>query len=48
MASSGGSSHTGGGKPSRIGGMIGVRLSFLLQYLSCILSVTHGGQGIGV
>jgi hypothetical protein len=42
IASSGGSSHNGAGKPSRIGGMIGVRESFFQQYLSSIRSVTHG------
>src|SRR5579875_158018 len=47
-ASSGGSSHNGGGKPSRIGGMIGVRKSFFQQYFSSRRSATQGGTGIGV
>jgi hypothetical protein len=47
-ASLGGSSHNGGGYPARIGGMIGVRWSFLKQYFSSMRSVTHGGTGIGV
>src|SRR5438067_7666715 len=47
MASSGGSSHNGGGKPSRMGGMMGVRKSFFQQYFSSMRSVTHAGTGIG-
>src|ERR1700674_5554796 len=48
MASSGGSSHRGAGKPSLIGGMMACPVSFLKQYFSSIRSVTHGGTGIGV
>src|SRR5579859_3366629 len=47
-ASSGGSSHNGGGKPSRMGGRMGVRKSFLKQYFSSMRSVTQAGTGIGV
>src|SRR5262245_18488777 len=47
-ASSGGSSHNGGGPAGLIGGRIGVRKSFLWQYFSSIRSVTHGGTGMGV
>src|SRR4051812_5276908 len=48
MLSSGGSSHNGGGKPSRMGGRMGVRKSFFQQYFSSMRSVTHGGTGMGV
>src|SRR5690242_16620497 len=44
----GGSSQIGGGYPSRIGGMIGTRPSFLLPYFWSIRSATHGWIGIGV
>src|SRR5262249_37305175 len=47
-ASSGGSSHKGGGKPSRMGGMMGVRKSFFQQYFSSMRSDTQGGTGMGV
>src|SRR5919199_3130495 len=47
-ASSGGSSHNGGGKPGRMGGRMGVRKSFGKQYFSSMRSVTHGGTGMGV
>src|SRR5579884_4191980 len=47
-ASSGGSSHNGGGKPSRMGGMIGVRKSFFQQYFSSRRSATQSGTGMGV
>src|SRR5579883_2812957 len=47
-ASSGGSSHKGGGNPSRIGGIMGVRQSFFQQYFSSIRSGTQGGTRIGV
>jgi hypothetical protein len=47
-ASLGASSQIGGGTPSAIGGMIGVRPSFLWAYLFSIRSAVHGGTGIGV
>src|SRR5262245_59954813 len=47
-ASSGGSSHNGGGKPSRMGGIMGVRKSFFQQYFSSRRSAVQGGTRMGV
>src|SRR5262245_1350599 len=44
----GGSSQIGGGYPSRIGGMIGARPSFLWLYFASIRSAVHGWTGMGV
>src|SRR6516164_2562868 len=47
-ASSGGSSHNGGGTPGMMGGRMGVRKSFFQQYFSSMRSATQGGMRMGV